>query len=610
MSDSSDNDENQVQTQEEIQKQLDKRAEMAKKLNLDESSSSEEEDQEKEKQQQNSDQQQKDSDDSEAENKSIKEKGSELQNKEQNLDQQDTNNQTNKSTEEQNKELNKKSSEEQKSNSGNKIQQQEQEQNNQQIPEKNEEKQFNDADSNNSDKEDENRPSEIKKQRNSQALQYQIDAKSCNAIRKESYQILKNQDDKMQDYFNNHKQVVDAALNRLERRVKISTEGMKNIIIYFQNKSQFEQNYMKTHLQKLPKLGMQFKDTSDSQTVMYPGLSKAFQQCDDMNDQQMKIIQVFINYIDKNIVKDLLLYEQSEFEKKANISMEAIKKAKQKLASAQKQYQTQSQKYYKNYHDLTVTEEKAKKRDKDFYNTETKFKKSAIDYMRSSRQYGTQVWKLWQQQKKLEKNRLDLIQRAFQMYLEKYESTYGVLPMMKQQNDTWKEFKHEQEAADNFDLERILNSEDLQTLKKGLLKDSEEKISIEDVEYFMTKYQCQELEKYSKLVLQTFQGQRDVGAVKKEFKQCELIVTIDDFLLFFDEPVDTEITVATKKLHMNKVSAKKIKDKTQELYVVEKVPGVLINSTNKIKVKFDDQEQMEEFVGYVQKFNKVGMVEN
>lgn len=49
--------------------------------------------------------------------------------------------------------------------------------------------------------------------------------------------------------------------------------------------------------------------------------------------------------------------------------------------------------------------------------------------------------------------------------------------------------------------------------------------------------------------------------MKNVYKNCELIVTIDDYLLFFDEPEDTEITVATKKLHMNKVSAKKIKDK-------------------------------------------------
>lgn len=52
-------------------------------------------------------------------------------------------------------------------------------------------------------------------------------------IRKESYEILKFWDDKCLDYFNYHRVVAEAAFSRIERRLKISIESMKNIIIYF-----------------------------------------------------------------------------------------------------------------------------------------------------------------------------------------------------------------------------------------------------------------------------------------------------------------------------------------------------------------------------------------
>lgn len=97
--------------------------------------------------------------------------------------------------------------------------------------------------------------------------------------------------------------------------------------------------------------------------------------------------------------------------------------------------------------------------------------------------------------------------------------------------------------------------------------------------------------------------------MKKVFKNCELVVTIDDFLLFFDDPSETEIQKANKKLHMNKISVKKIKDKKRELYIIEKIPGLVYNTSNKILVKFENDEEMEEFVEYVAKFTKIGEVD-
>lgn len=55
----------------------------------------------------------------------------------------------------------------------------------------------------------------------------------------------------------------------------------------------------------------------------------------------------------------------------------------------------------------------------------------------------------------------------------------------------------------------------MNNLKKGLGKKSDEDVTIDDCEFYLSKFTISELDKYSKLVLQTFYMERDVAAIKK-----------------------------------------------------------------------------------------------
>lgn len=49
-------------------------------------------------------------------------------------------------------------------------------------------------------------------------------------------------------------------------------------------------------------------------------------------------------------------------------------------------------------------------------------------------------------------------------------------------------------------------------------------------------------------------------------------------MLFFDDPKEEEIKKANRKLHMDKVSVKRVKDKPADIYIIEKIPGIVLNT--------------------------------
>lgn len=101
----------------------------------------------------------------------------------------------------------------------------------------------------------------------------------------------------------------------------------------------------------------------------------------------------------------MLIYEAHDFEKKMGILVEKIKKSKENFKNDAKTYNQTSVKYQKVYHDLISTDNKATKKDKDFYNNEVKFKKAAIDQMESEKDYGKNIISFWNELRKLETHR-------------------------------------------------------------------------------------------------------------------------------------------------------------------------------------------------------------
>lgn len=249
-----------------------------------------------------------------------------------------------------------------------------------------------------------------------------------------------------------------------------------------------------------------------------------------------------------------------------------------------------------------ISEDKAKNKNKDLYYNELKYKKLVKETMQSEVEYGSEVVTFWNDIQKMELHRLELIQQAFKFYLSKYEDTYGKLPAMDNAIKNLGQFDAKVEGAKNFELEALLNAEDLSSIQKELKR--ENKISYQDVVHYISEYRITGLEKTSILQVKQFLCQRDTGSVNKLFKPCELIVTSDDYLLIFDEPTGDQIKRASKKFHTSLLAARKRKEKVEQCYIIETVPGLIYNSESKVLLKFESEAQTNQFIQFLESYKK------
>ncbi len=91
---------------------------------------------------------------------------------------------------------------------------------------------------------------------------------------------------------------------------------------------------------------------------------------------------------------------------------------------------------------------------------------------------------------------------------------------------------------------------------------------------------------------------RDVGGITKSYRDCLLLITIDKFMLLIDNPIDFKYQSADICLNLNFTTLKRRKDECL-IDVVEKLPGLMFNTTNKHLLKFDNADEIEELKHYI-----------
>jgi hypothetical protein len=86
-------------------------------------------------------------------------------------------------------------------------------------------------------------------------------------------------------------------------------------------------------------------------------------------------------------------------------------------------------------------------------------------------------------------------------------------------------------------------------------------LTLDHLKEYLEEFKFEDYKGKNNLVLKTFKCLRDVGAVGTTWKETELVVTVDDNLLFFDEGDRELIKKSKKKMKLMYVKISKIKDK-------------------------------------------------
>ena len=152
--------------------------------------------------------------------------------------------------------------------------------------------------------------------------------------KQDSFNQLKKWDDKRSLFLNTHRNLIEAILLKLDKRIKISSGSMQSVIQFFKERIQQENEYIKFMSTKLTKLSSLYRDTENNANLeLYPGLTKAFFELDDLNVKKGKSLSEFVKFMENNIIRDILQKEQNEWEKKIGSSKDKIVSLKKALSS-------------------------------------------------------------------------------------------------------------------------------------------------------------------------------------------------------------------------------------------------------------------------------------
>lgn len=414
--------------------------------------------------------------------------------------------------------------------------------------------------------------------------------------KQDSFNQLKKWDDKRSLFLNTHRNLIETILLKLDKRIKISSSSMASMMQFLKDRIQLENDSIKFLNGKMTKLGGLYRDTEHNANIeLYPGLTKALCELDDLNLKKVKSLTEFVKFLENNILCDIFQKDQSEYEKRISQFKDRIVSLKKSLSNLNVEAIQKSSKYSKLFQEmLQDTTNKFKSEKKDLYMYEMAFVRAANEQNTGSKKLAKETLDLWQECLKLECARIDCIKRGFQFYLAKYAEVYGKSTSIDVPNKILEIIDPVKESEGQFLISKILTPEELTFIKKTIDKSD---ITFKELKVFFEEFEIKDMPQ-KPLVKKELTVMRDVGGLTKSFKDCLFIVTIDNNLLILDNPKEDDVNESTPCLNIENLSITARKDPM--LYdLVEKVPGFLFDTSNKYLIKVPNEDKLDELMHYL-----------
>lgn len=414
--------------------------------------------------------------------------------------------------------------------------------------------------------------------------------------KQDSFNQLKKWDDKRSLFLNTHRNLIEAILLKLDKRIKISQVSIMGIIQFFKDRVIQESEYMKFMNTKVTKLNVLFRDTDNNANLeQYPGLTKVFCEFDDLHIKKAKSLTELIKYLETSLIKEILMKDSSEYEKKINSYKDKIISLKKTLSTLNVEAIQKSSKYSKLFQEMIQdTTNKFKSEKKDLYMYEMAFVKAALEQNIGSKKLAKETLELWQECLKIECFRIENIKKCLQLYLTKYTEIYGKSAGVDIPYKFLEILDPVKEGEGQFMISKLLTQDELNFIKRTIDKTD---VGFKELRIFFEDFEIKDMPQ-KPLVKKEITVLRDVGGLTKNFKECLFIITIDNNLLILDNPKEEEVNESTFCLNIDSLTL--IRRKDPMLYdLIEKVPGFLFDSSKKFLIKVQNEDKLDELMHYL-----------
>ncbi|CAD8176859.1 unnamed protein product [Paramecium pentaurelia] len=363
-------------------------------------------------------------------------------------------------------------------------------------------------------------------------VNHQDDPTSVKFHRHQSYNQLQAWMEQVGIDMQQHRQIIKDVFRILEKRIAISNRSIQNLIHFIKTFVQHEKQnveYLRTKNNAINKL------FQDGQTLYYPKLDETIKEiCNYDQGNAIKILNL-LDGIDK-FIKEKLDFNIEMFETGISIHRDQYRKAFSNFASSS----SKLTKYRRKHQGLYLRQMQGESKGKDLYHTERKLINSFLEMAKLQKNMGQSVTRLFDEVKKQEIHRYQIVITSLRMYLDKHVQ----LSQSKQQQISAQEELiyglinqlEAEQVVQSFEVLNFLGQDIVKIIQKMLGKQS---LTLPQLQEFLCNYPDTYIklgsvqENHSLVKLRIKNAQIDCGNVLKTWKPCQIIATIDNNILIY-----------------------------------------------------------------------------
>ncbi|KAL4498567.1 hypothetical protein ABPG72_019685 [Tetrahymena utriculariae] len=408
------------------------------------------------------------------------------------------------------------------------------------------------------------------KQTNSNRSSIEQELKMGNSLydkKRARYCYIKNWEDKriqVTSIFNN------IYCNISENLVKIASQSHQFIDTFLKFLKEIQIQMAQFAKSPLTQLGQAYSYSPQINNVSYPSINKIFKQISSLESTVGLNSQQLSAYIDQSIIRPYLLSDKKNFTQKFEAFQTTLKEKQARIHKLAKIAVSTYDEFTNSFKEMNQLQLKGKDSKKDFYYQELLYMHHANEHFENLREFGLYVFRFVEELQQLQLNRINNINQALTLYVQKrsqmidgIENSSYILQML---NQVQAEMQKNQ-----INIEQLLQPEQANYIKKCYSKDE---IDMQILKQFAMDFQLKTPGEKN-LVIKEFTAQQieKENNPKKEWRDCSIILTVDNYLIIspglldsFSKPTQTIYLPLSKAIFNKEQMIVTIVETTKKLF--------------------------------------------
>jgi len=430
-----------------------------------------------------------------------------------------------------------------------------------------------------------------------QRSRWEIQQADVSAMRYENHQTFENWEVNRNIFVTDRLNIMDDLLAGMERKLAWVETGVQKVIQFFKERQSQEEMYSKKLRHNLPQLGEHFEAVS--QPDAFYDFSRGMKESDAFHARETRNSEILAMFIKKDILDWILIPSEKNYRLQSQALRGPLYNHRKRVDHFAHKRSRAYQKYFKLYDQLQKNPMPSKKENK-IFSKQLKYSLSAREELRMLKLYCEQGLIVINEFTTLCTNRLQEIQKAFSIYLQKYSELNQntvtppepILDMIERANSIDGMIAIFQPAG----LMSVANYDFLRN------KLTRPEITYLDLQQYLVYFPESVDPARSSFVLAEWEAVKE-GTMLHRPRACTVIATTQSNLLIVEKKLDSEIGTVKNPLQLRFTRVEGVEPGIDGLgttvNVVERTPGTLFTHKHKAKLRFETQESAAQFLQYV-----------